>query len=132
MLGSISSAFSSSATIHGAAVTTIIDTCTSIRYLVELMRIEWPNVQIIICTPSQTFSSYWTNLKTVTDLIKQCANLLGCDVIDCFYESPFSYYCQSNYANLKADGTHPTVLGAKLLSEYMIAQLASKIRPIIL
>lgn len=106
-------------------ITTLTNLCQSIRYTIEAIRAEYPDVKIVLTTPNQ-LANYSTNNYNllVRNAILDCCKYLSCEYIDQFGESGiYQYYESVNHRFLDSGGVHPTNLGGNLISSYIIEKL---------
>lgn len=108
-----------------------INECTSIaesiRYVSEMIFNNCPNAQVVICTPLQGTHGAISNNIAINDIIRDCGNYLGWNVIEQFKECGVSRLQESRgYVNTY-DGVHTSEIGAKKVAGI----LASKCKAIL-
>ncbi len=109
----------------------------ALRYSIEKIKSAYPNIDIILCTPTYRFwmdsngnflydsNEYEKNGYKLTDFVqktKDVANEYGLTVIDNYYgcgidKSNRNEYFPSN------DGTHPNETGRQMIADYMGKEL---------
>lgn len=109
----------------------------ALRYSIEKIQSAYPNIDIVLCTPTYRFwmdgdgvftddsSTRNINGSTLTDFVqktKDVANEYGLTVIDNYYN------CGINSSNRTEcfpsnDGTHPNETGRQMIAEYMATVL---------
>lgn len=126
--GSVETAFAIDRDIISEDVTSILTTCDAIRYVVELIRNEYPNCQIILATPLQRGIKDQSEIFDLRNLIVECANKLSCQVIDQTCESGIYGYSEYKEHKYLYDGTHTTnsgeFNGAELVGKYNAKKLS--------
>lgn len=115
-------------TILDKDVTTLTTLTQSVRYVCEAIKKNYPSTQIIICTPVQT--SRIENTKKVSDILKQCADMLSVQVIDVnarggyysFFDTKGDYILSDN------DAVHPNnSTGHPILARFIQREMKSKV-----
>jgi lysophospholipase L1-like esterase len=131
--GTVEAAFADDRDIITAEANTILTTCDGVRYVVELIREEYPNCQVVLATPLQcdTGEIPYTRIVALRDLIKSCGARLGCAVVNQTDECGIYGYVESKEHRFLYDGVHTTnsgaYNGAELVGKFNAKRLAQLI-----
>jgi len=126
-IGSVATTFTPGSSIIGNAANTILSVTDAVRYDVELMLAEWPNVQIILVTPIQRGISDNTTIRNIADAIEGCADRLALECIRMDKHSGIYGYNEISSHIFLYDGLHPNSVGAPKMGKRMAAELINKI-----
>lgn len=125
-VGDVETTFSG--TILDKDIQSLTTLAQSIRYVIQKLRNDYPNVTIIIATPYASIN-YIKRAKQYGDIIKSCALYLGCTVIDWFGELGFCPWSEElRFHFLNSDGVHPSSIGDKVLCDFMALKMSQIIR----
>ena len=109
----------------------------ALRYSIERIQSAYPNIEIILCTPTYRFwmdsdgafiddsSTRIINGSKLTDFVQKTrdvANEYGLTVIDNYYGCGIDNSNRTECFPSK-DGTHPNETGRKMIAEYMAKEL---------
>lgn len=128
--GTIANTFSDYNTIIGNEVNTVTDFCTSIRYVVELLRNKFPTTQIIILSPYQRNLQYanMLNLFSMGDRIEDCCKWLSIPIVRMDKELGIYGYKEIDNHIYLYDGLHPNEDGAYLIGTFLASKLLSLVQ----
>lgn len=129
--GTTNEAFADSSLMINADVTTVLDMCSSIRFVCELLRDKYPTAQLVIMTPLQRSMSTIANFKNIFimgDLIEDCCKYLSIPCIRQDKEVGIYAYQENAAYTFTYDGLHPNEEGAKLIGYYLSRRLQDVIR----
>jgi len=95
------------------------------RYVVEQLKLNFPNAKIVILTVQQVDNGTYNNENAtfVNNVLKNIANRYDCNVIDVFNESGIVVVKDVPTIYLQADRLHPSAEGEKLLTKYVTEKL---------
>ena len=125
-IGDVDSVFNNSA--QSTDVKTLTNLCASVRYVCELIMVNYPNTQIILATPLQMKDYNRTSQAIlVRNAIISCANKMGIKTIDQTYESGIYAYAENVRPKFLSDGVHLTVEGGKKVAQFLAREFYNKI-----
>ena len=125
-IGEVDSVFNNSA--QSTDVKTLTNLCASVRYVCELIMVNYPNTQIILATPLQMKDYNRTSQAIlVRNAIISCANKMGIKTIDQTYESGIYAYAENVRPKFLSDGVHLTVEGGKKVAQFLAREFYNKI-----
>ena len=125
-IGEVDSVFNNSA--QSTDVKTLTNLCASIRYVCELIMVNYPNTQIILATPLQMKDYNKTSQAIlVRNAIISCANKMGIKTIDQTYESGIYAYTENVRPKFLSDGVHLTAEGGKKVAQFLAREFYNKI-----
>ena len=125
-IGDVDSVFNNSA--QSTDVKTLTNLCASVRYVCELIMVNYPNTQIILATPLQMKDYNRTSQAIlVRNAIISCANKMGIKIIDQTYESGIYAYAENVRPKFLSDGVHLTVEGGKKVAQFLAREFYNKI-----
>jgi lysophospholipase L1-like esterase len=121
----VENSFTSNGTYIDISTLDLTKTASAIRWCIEKLQTAYPNAQIFLCTPIQSFEALrsFTNIKAKGDKIKEIASRLAIPYFDNLNCGIYGKY-ENNGTGGKylRDGLHPNNAGAKLLGEYVARQ----------
>lgn len=125
-IGEVDSVFNNSA--QSTDVKTLTNLCASVRYVCELIMVNYPNTQIILATPLQMKDYNKTSQAIlVRNAIISCANKMGIKTIDQTYESGIYAYTENVRPKFLSDGVHLTAEGGKKVAQFLAREFYNKI-----
>lgn len=99
------------------------------RYAIEKLQIMYPNAQIYICTPIQSWITTRTyeSTKARGDYLKELSDRMSIEVVDTFDCGICGIY-EADNANGRdlLDGLHPNISGAKKIAKYNAKNVINK------
>lgn len=102
---------------------TMLTIAESVRHCCELLMYHLPEAQIVLLTPLQTTKASYTRIAKAGDIIEECGQRMGINVIRqdqgcCVYDLMEAEEARNTY-----DGTHTSMEGAKRNGYFIANQL---------
>lgn len=107
--------------ITSRKVSTVTSLAESVRYVCELLLVEFPDSRVILLTPMQTVKASFEQTKRVGDVIENCGRRMSIPVIRQDYLNGVYNVAEHLHPQRTSDGTHTSVDGARR-NGYFIAR----------
>lgn len=116
-------------TMTDRPVNDVLSLAESVRYDCELLRVAFPEVQIVLLTPLQSVAAGTENITKAGDIIECCAHKLGLSVIRLDKDGFIDATKEKVKHRLTTDGTHTSELGARQIGSFIAQQVTALLKP---